>query len=74
MEYEIKADAKQYSEWGVDQITGRLKWLEHTFDDYDIMYYKIVDETGDPVQDGIKTFEEAKKALKEWQLNGLNHK
>ena len=49
MSYTIKANTKSYSEWSVDQATGKLDWCEHQFDGCDIVSYKIVDSDDEEV-------------------------
>lgn len=68
--YEIRADAKMYSEWEVDD-NGKLTYQHHEFEGADLINYKIIDisedsESDDPVFES-ESFEETKK-----ELNRLN--
>ena len=61
--YEIRADCKSYSEWSVD-YEGRLAFMEHEFEGSDIIAYKIIEiDTLNMVEDGFKSFSEAKEYL-----------
>jgi hypothetical protein len=62
MKYEIRADAKSYSEWSVDE-NGKLNELEHEFEGHDIIAYKIVNLKNLDVFEDDLTFEEAKERL-----------
>jgi hypothetical protein len=63
--YILRADTKSYSEWSVDS-EGKLLYLEHDFEGYDFLNYKILDKNLDTVFEG-EDFEETKR-----ELNRLN--
>jgi len=63
--YEIRADAKKYAEYAVDE-NGKLTYELHAFEGADLISYKIVRiEDNEMIDDGFDTFEDAKKALSE---------
>lgn len=64
--YEIRADAKKYSEYEVDE-NGKLTYEHHEYEGADLINYKIVRTDEDSESDDAifesESFEETKKEI-----------
>ena len=74
--YEIRADAKKYSEYEVDE-NGKMTFEHHEYEGVDLINYKIIDTSEDSESDDSifesESFEDTKKEFTRLNIKRINH-